>query len=143
MWILILGVADFRTQRHSFVSWRRSCSQPSHCLGTVMHSMTATTTAVRTIMVSQELLMLSLTSGCRADVRWQACEIADVDCKAMCDQADMTLAPPLAVPALMQAASACLTNASMTCSCPLQGGYFTLSSAGIMVPTHEVGAFRA
>eukprot|EP00035_Acanthoeca_spectabilis_P005818 m.117666 g.117666 ORF g.117666 m.117666 type:complete len:931 (+) comp13203_c0_seq2:57-2849(+) len=71
-------------------------------------------------------------------VRWQACEIADVDCKAMCDQADMTLAPPLAAPALMQAASACLNNASMTCSCPLQGGYFTLSSAGIMVPTHEV-----
>jgi hypothetical protein len=67
--------------------------------------------------------------------------MAGVDCQAMCDQADMSLAPPLPVPALMTMASACLTDAT-TCSCPLQGGYFTFAAGAIMVPTGGVRVHR-
>jgi len=70
-------------------------------------------------------------------LRWQACEVAGVDCKAMCDVADMSLAPPLPIPALITAASACLTS-STTCTCPTQGGYFTFTAGPAMIPTDPV-----
>eukprot|EP00038_Savillea_parva_P023997 m.42791 g.42791 ORF g.42791 m.42791 type:complete len:926 (-) comp6321_c0_seq1:159-2936(-) len=69
--------------------------------------------------------------------RWQACDIAGAPCKQMCDVADMSLAPPLPVPALMTAASACLTSPTVDCSCPLQGGYFSFAP-GVVIPTDPV-----
>jgi len=68
--------------------------------------------------------------------RWVACEIAEAPCKQMCDVADMSLAPPAADPVALLQAAACLTDASITCSCPLQGGWFTTS--GINIPTEPV-----
>jgi hypothetical protein len=46
--------------------------------------------------------------------------MAGVDCKGMCDVADMSLAPPLPSPAAITAASACLTTPGVACACPLQ-----------------------
>ena len=73
-------------------------------------------------------------------LRWEACDTADVDCKAMCDVADMSLAPPFPVPALMTAASACLTNPAVNCTCPLQGGWFTFvkGTTTAMIPVDPV-----
>jgi hypothetical protein len=80
-------------------------------------------------------------SNCDYDslARWEACEIAGVDCKAMCDVADMSLPPPLPDPALMSLASACLAGGS-SCSCPLQGGYmaFVSGSTALEIPTNPV-----
>jgi hypothetical protein len=56
--------------------------------------------------------------------------MAGVDCKGMCDVADMSLAPPLPSPAAITAASACLTTPGVECACPLQGGYMTFVSGG-------------